>query len=223
MLSSAVLSYRLGTNSREGKKKKLVWINKWLHFSPPLVCGKLIIYLQTYSHSLLHFLRTSTCPHGTVMAIYRHTRACSLIYVCAGCWWPRSHGGGRGMEGGVTRKRSEPRAVVGEGVGPILHIRGRGADRAFLRWQGGIQSAIAPVTTGAPQNLTLAPETAWSVNCKGSNQEPRGRRRPFVGEQRPHDPELCRRCTICNIRGWEVRAISLPVYLKMVHLLGQPF
>lgn len=64
------------------------------------------------------------------------------------------------MEGGVTRKRSEPRAVVGEGVGPILHIRGRGADRAFLRWQGGIQSAIAPVTTGAPQNLTLAPETA---------------------------------------------------------------
>ena len=99
MLSSAVLSYRLGTNSREGKKKKLVWINKWLHLSPPLVCGKLIIHLHTHNHSLLHFLRTSRCPHGTVMAIYRHMRACSLIYACADMKAAGDHEV-TGMEGG---------------------------------------------------------------------------------------------------------------------------
>ena len=99
------------------------------------------------------------------MAIYRHMRACSLIYARA----DMKAAGDRevsGMEGGsrggrhpeTQRAKSDPGRVCG--VGPILHIRGRGTERAFLSWQGGIQSAIAPVPTGAPQNLTLTPKTA---------------------------------------------------------------
>ena len=70
----------------------------------------------------------------------------------------RSYGDGGGHHPETQRAMNDRGRVCS--VGPILHIRGRGAERAFLRWQGGIQSAIAPVTTGAPQNLTLAPETA---------------------------------------------------------------
>lgn len=138
MLSSAVLSYRLGTNSREGKKK-LVWINKWLHLSPPLVCGKLIIYLHIHNHSLLHFLCTSTCPHGTVMAIYRHMRACSLIYARA----DMKAAGDRevsGMEGGwsggVTLKHSEPRAILGESAAWVRSFTSEGEERSVPSWVG---------------------------------------------------------------------------------------
>lgn len=94
------------------------------------------------------------------MAIYRHTRACSLIYARADmkAAGERSHGDGGGHHPETQRAMNDRGRVCS--VGPILHIRGRGAERAFLRWQGGIQSAITPVTTGAPQNLTLAPETA---------------------------------------------------------------
>lgn len=62
----------------------------------PLVCGKLIIHLQTHNHSLLHFLSTYTCPHSTVMAIYSHTRAYRLIYVCADMKAAGDRVGGRG-------------------------------------------------------------------------------------------------------------------------------
>lgn len=124
-----------------------------------------------------YYIPTHTQPQSITFPLHVHmptryrdgyisSHACMQPYLCArrheGCWRPRSLGDGGGMEWGrhpeTQRAKSDPGRVCG--VGPILHIRGRGTERAFLSWQGGIQSAIAPVPTGAPQNLTLTPKTA---------------------------------------------------------------
>ena len=81
----------------------------------PLVCGKLIIHLQTHNHSLLHFLGTSTHPHGTVMAIYPHTRACSLIYVCVDMKAAGDRVATGREDGGESRsEKQRGRGIMGE-------------------------------------------------------------------------------------------------------------
>lgn len=84
MLSSAVLSYRLVLT--QGRKKNWFESTNGSISPRPWSTDKLIIYLQTYSHSLLHSL-----PHVHMPTRYRdgyissHACTCSLICVRAGC------------------------------------------------------------------------------------------------------------------------------------------
>lgn len=118
-------------------------------FFSPLVCGKLTIHLQTHKHSLLHFLGTYACPHSTVMAIYSHTRAYRLIYVCADVEAAGDHvGWGGSTVGGEVLKNSEAgESWVSLQRRSVIYIRRRGEQLAFPRLQGEIQFAIASVST----------------------------------------------------------------------------
>lgn len=132
MLSSAVLSYRLGTNSSEGKKK--IGLNQQMAPSFPAPGLRQTYYTPTH----IQPQSITFPPHVHMPTRYRDgyisSHACMQPYLCArrreGCCRPRSHGDGGGMEGGVTLKHSEPRAILGESAAWVRSFTSEGEERS---------------------------------------------------------------------------------------------
>lgn len=134
MLSSAVLSYRLGTNSREGKKKKWFESTNGSISPRPWSAANL---LYTYRHTATVYYISSARPHAHTVPwwLYIVTRVHAALFMCAQAAGDRvvtgEGGGWRGASPGnaASQERSWARAWV-------RSFTSEGEERSVPSWDG---------------------------------------------------------------------------------------
>lgn len=133
MLSSAVLSYRLGTNSREGGKNWFESTNGSISPRPWSAAN----LLYTYTHTATVYYISSARPHAHTVPwwLYIVTRVHAALFMRAQTW-RLLESVVTGMEGGITLKHSEPWTIVGESAAWVRSFISEGEERSVPSWDG---------------------------------------------------------------------------------------